>query len=570
MAANRVGRLQNILVVSRDPIWVKLADFGISKRTNNTSLKTRCGTPNYLAPELLGLLPPQFRVGSRFTFALDMWSLGCIVYELLTSQIPFLQPAEDGYDDITEGETSDEEIGAELDIGLLFQYCQGHVGFPSDVLQTSEVSDQGIAFVENLLAPNPTVRATAASALDTPWLARPAFSSPWYNDLVTNFSTLGIELRAPHGRESMKQLRSSDITLLLPSTADFRVLLEQALVNGFNTAAGMLLKTPSLLPIGDSIVRGLVKQEVTNGRLGFLKILLSIVGYDYSACGDLLHDAVTSGFTEIVQMLLDCKVNVDSRVNGRTALLAAVEHGNLNIVKVILKNGADVNMNPSGTYGPTALQAAAGGGHLDMVKILLIHGANINAAAPELFKGRTALQVAVEGGQHEIVALLLGKGAYVNPLGVQHGEHLNIGQLLLDNQANMDAPPSNLDCRTALYAAVENGDLNMVSLLLDHHARGQFALFTAVRNDHLDIVNLLLDDNNRRYFQEFINSAIFPPLPWAVQNRNVEMMKLLLDHGAILTPTVADKMINGGLDDLVGQYPQNRTRALEMEPRVVD
>lgn len=52
-----------------------------------------CGTQGYLAPELLRILPKKFSGGEseQFTYALDIWSLGCLVHELLTSETPFCE-----------------------------------------------------------------------------------------------------------------------------------------------------------------------------------------------------------------------------------------------------------------------------------------------------------------------------------------------------------------------------------------------------------------------------------------------------------------------------------------------
>lgn len=42
----------NILVQSRNPLHVKLCDFGLAKNIGNTSLRTLCGTHEYRAPEI--------------------------------------------------------------------------------------------------------------------------------------------------------------------------------------------------------------------------------------------------------------------------------------------------------------------------------------------------------------------------------------------------------------------------------------------------------------------------------------------------------------------------------------
>ncbi len=71
--AHRDLKPENILVKSRDPLHVKLADFGIAKAGN---LETRCGTLKYSPPEL----QPDRR-SHRHTVAVDIWSLGVVILQ---------------------------------------------------------------------------------------------------------------------------------------------------------------------------------------------------------------------------------------------------------------------------------------------------------------------------------------------------------------------------------------------------------------------------------------------------------------------------------------------------------
>ncbi|KAG0123956.1 kinase-like domain-containing protein [Tuber indicum] len=80
--AHRDLKPDNIFVVSTSPVWVKLGDFGISKRIHNdTAYRSRVCTDYYAAPEVLGI--DSTSETSIYTNAVDMWSLGCVVYELL-------------------------------------------------------------------------------------------------------------------------------------------------------------------------------------------------------------------------------------------------------------------------------------------------------------------------------------------------------------------------------------------------------------------------------------------------------------------------------------------------------
>jgi len=74
-------KLENILLSSDSPPVVKVADFGLSRFfSDGSELRTICGSPLYVAPEILDI-----GVGAdTYTPAVDMWSVGVILYILLS------------------------------------------------------------------------------------------------------------------------------------------------------------------------------------------------------------------------------------------------------------------------------------------------------------------------------------------------------------------------------------------------------------------------------------------------------------------------------------------------------
>src|SRR5208282_718979 len=78
---------ENILVDDNDNI--KLIDFGIasdsaSRRLTYTNFTTALGTPNYISPEQVK--------GKRGDSRSDIYSMGVILYEMLTGKLPFSGP----------------------------------------------------------------------------------------------------------------------------------------------------------------------------------------------------------------------------------------------------------------------------------------------------------------------------------------------------------------------------------------------------------------------------------------------------------------------------------------------
>lgn len=110
---------------------------------------------------------PQTSNRESYARAVDIWSLGIIVHEILTSEIPFLQTDSD---QMSESGFESELAPPEVDMTQLYEYCRGYREFPIESLQNSQVSKDGKDFVMGLLVANPRARLSAADALKSPWL----------------------------------------------------------------------------------------------------------------------------------------------------------------------------------------------------------------------------------------------------------------------------------------------------------------------------------------------------------------------------------------------------------------
>lgn len=77
----------NIFVFKKEPLWLKIGDFGFTKRLiEGPALHTQVFTKNYGVPEALGYYGSGL---CEMTSTMDIWSLGIITYDALTGEVPF-------------------------------------------------------------------------------------------------------------------------------------------------------------------------------------------------------------------------------------------------------------------------------------------------------------------------------------------------------------------------------------------------------------------------------------------------------------------------------------------------
>ncbi|KAK3995469.1 Serine/threonine-protein kinase RAD53 [Cladorrhinum sp. PSN332] len=186
----------NILVSSHEPFVVKLTDFGLSKMIDNeqTFLRTFCGTLLYCAPEVYGEYAeydhrgrrhPRNRrlrstTGQRYDHAVDIWSLGGVLFFALTKQPPF--PTKAG---TTHSQLLHQIMTTPLDISPL---------------QDANISEDGIDFLRRMLDRRPETRAAVAALKEHPWIVdqeasqhEQSFEEIEEEELRVNASQLSIQ-----------------------------------------------------------------------------------------------------------------------------------------------------------------------------------------------------------------------------------------------------------------------------------------------------------------------------------------------------------------------------------------
>nr|CAD7441076.1 unnamed protein product [Timema bartmani] len=138
---------ENLLYYSQDEdSKIMISDFGLSKMEDSGVMATACGTPGYVAPEVLAQKP--------YGKAVDVWSIGVISYILLCGYPPF-------YD--------------ENDANLFAQILKGEFEFDSPYWD--DISDSAKDFIRQLMCVEVEKRYTCRQALAHPWISGNAASN---------------------------------------------------------------------------------------------------------------------------------------------------------------------------------------------------------------------------------------------------------------------------------------------------------------------------------------------------------------------------------------------------------
>ena len=135
---------------------VKIIDFGLAVQLSDLTeeRETLCGTPNYISPEVI--------LNKPYGLQADLWSLGCIMYAMMTGKPPF-------------------ECATVQD--TLVRIKSGRFVIPADF------SEEAADLINKLLTQDPSVRTTVADVLNHDFLKR--YQQPDPTTMVTEEDDAG-------------------------------------------------------------------------------------------------------------------------------------------------------------------------------------------------------------------------------------------------------------------------------------------------------------------------------------------------------------------------------------------
>lgn len=266
---------------------------------------------------------------------------------------------------------------------------------------------------------------------------------------------------------------------------------------------------------------------------------------DYST----LTKMVATGDINKVRDALAKTSDINEHHENWTALNQASQDGFYDAVKLLVENGADLEVS---SYGVTPLLSAARNNHVDIVRFLIEHGANVNTRDKQNLN--SPLIYAAKKNYHEVVSLLLDNGAdlwaesfsgdsaWEWAADKKHAETLKVlaefdaqdgykayqaletGQLnsfrrAVTKMSNIYQLNPEDNSLSLLSTAAGKGNVDAVQLLIDYGMNVNFsartstsAMYQAAKLNHLDVVKLLVEsgaDTNLQFQYAPLHTAAY-------------------------------------------------------------
>jgi len=264
------------------------------------------------------------------------------------------------------------------------------------------------------------------------------------------------------------------------------------------------------------------------------------IGQSYFGAGQF--DAALSAFQKLLDeypaspIIPSTKLMMErvEQAKKNKSLFEAVTKGDIEQVKKLIAQGADVNV-AEGENAWTPLLAAAKGAHSEVVKVLLANGANVNLA--ETY-GYTALYYAIWNDDEETVKSLISGGADVNKGPAEEMDddsplcyaiwqrHAGIVKDVLD--AGADINTKDEKGYTPLYWAAFSSSKDILDLILSRGKYNNTIHLDACKGD-MDRVTTLIDGGTDVNTKDEFGCT---PLHWAALADSPEVAGFLIAKGA--------------------------------------
>ena len=480
---------------------VRLADFGLA-REEGGSHSDYVVTRWYRAPEVM--------MKEQYGMVIDIWSLGCVFAELLSTESGKRQVLFPSTISSTTTAGARDHINLILDItghtpgendawitnaqAKLFLRAQKPRA-PADLsARYPKASPEAISLLREMLSWDPNARPSARECFRAPYWGEFRWSDGEEDEPWPTFD--GSFVQHCVSEEEARRLVNFDITRFHPEWAQ---------------VPGVEISTDCDGDIGLTAA----------AREGYTKTVRSLVGLEEVDVDEVdgdqrgntaLHEAEEEGRADVVPELIDAGADIEEKDSkGRTPLLRACLEGHLDTVKVLVQAGAELRV--TGRNGDTCLITASRKGHTETVRYLVgLEQVDVDEVRGDQ-RGNTALYEAVSQNHADVVQVLIDAGA--------------------------DIEEEDSDGRTPLLRACMVGSLDAVRVLVKAGAKprvrdryGDTCLITASRAGHTEIVRYLVDLGQVDVDQVRTHRCGNTALHVAVAGARADVVQVLIDAGA--------------------------------------
>lgn len=239
------------------------------------------------------------------------------------------------------------------------------------------------------------------------------------------------------------------------------------------------------------------------------------------------------GQSKLINLAIRGGLATPDTKNKYTLLTASAEKGHLSTVKLLVEQGADIELKDG--FNDTPLKAAARAGHQGIVEYLLLSGANPNSEGKG---GATPLSSATYAGHLEVIKVLLNNGATIKSNDgrwtlIHYSAKYGHSELI-DFYINKGVDINRRSAKgwTALTLAAEAGHTDAVAKLIANGAdvnsptnKKHSPMMLASKNGFFDIVRILIHEGGKiNYEDEDKRSALW----WAASMGQARIVELLL------------------------------------------
>jgi len=269
----------------------------------------------------------------------------------------------------------------------------------------------------------------------------------------------------------------------------------------------------------------------------------------FSACCAPSGNGIAVAIVDVL-LAAGAHVNFAHRLDNATPAFMASQQGHLQILRSLVRAGADVNVTKNDEWAESPLTVASQKGFVDIVDALLVGGARVDYI--KSLSGISALHIAAHHGHHRVIRSLVRAGSDVN-LAALNDEGstalilvCNFGFVqcvdpLIEAGANVNFGRKKEGC-TALFMAAQNGYTEILRKLIRANAnvnqttigtsthQACSPLLMASRNGHVQCVDSLIAAGADLNYRQPSNSNT--PLMVASQLGFVDVVRSLLTAGA--------------------------------------